>query len=130
MVEPPVWVVSATGTWKSATAAAEPEDDPPGVRARSCGLQVGPGSVKAYSVVTVFPTTIAPAASSRCTTSAVVVATRPDSSGELHPVGHSATSMTSFTPTGNPERPPATDAASIRSAAARAPSGSLETQAL
>ncbi len=35
MVEPPVCVASASGTWKSATAAAEPLDEPPGVRVRS-----------------------------------------------------------------------------------------------
>jgi hypothetical protein len=27
----------------AATAAAEPDDDPPGVRLMSCGLRVGPG---------------------------------------------------------------------------------------
>src|SRR5690242_16039656 len=102
MIEPPVCVLSATGIWKSATAAAEPDDDPPGVRAGSCGLRVRPGSTKAYSVVTVLPTTIAPAASSRRTAFAVADATHPLSSGELHPVGHPATSMTSFTPIGRP----------------------------
>src|SRR5436190_3495652 len=119
MVEPPVCVVSAIGTWKSATAAAEPDDDPPGVHAGSCGLRVGPGSVKAYSVVTVLPTTIAPAASSRCTTLAVTLAMRPASTGELHPVGHPATSITSFTPIGSPASGAPKGAASIRSAAAR-----------
>src|SRR5438045_9532592 len=113
MVEPPVCVVSATGTWKSATAAADPDDDPPGVRVGSCGLRVGPGSVKAYSVVTVLPTITAPAASSRWTTFAVTLAIRPASSGELHPVGHPATSITSFTPTGSPESGPAAGSASI-----------------
>src|SRR6266853_5896792 len=107
MVEPPVCVVSAIGTGKSATAAAEPDDDPPGVRAESCGLRVGPGSVKAYSVVTVLPTTTAPAASRRCMTLAVTVAIRPASKGELHPVGHPATSITSFTATGSPASGPA-----------------------
>ena len=40
---------------KSATPAAEPWDDPPGVRAGSCGLVVGPGWVPANSAVTVLP---------------------------------------------------------------------------
>jgi hypothetical protein len=31
MIDPPVWVPIATGTCPSATAAAEPLDDPPGV---------------------------------------------------------------------------------------------------
>ena len=34
----------ATGTMPSATAAAEPLDEPPGVRSRSCGLRVAPGT--------------------------------------------------------------------------------------
>src|SRR5690606_2992027 len=40
MMEPEVWVPSARGTWPSATAAAEPLDEPPGVRPRLCGLRV------------------------------------------------------------------------------------------
>ena len=60
--EPPVWVPSATGTMKSATPAAEPWDDPPGVRAASCGLVVAPGWVPANSAVTVLPRITAPAA--------------------------------------------------------------------
>ena len=55
MVEPVVWVPIAIGTMKSATAAAEPLDEPAGVRARSCGLRVGPGCRLANSVVTVLP---------------------------------------------------------------------------
>ena len=44
-----------------ATAAAEPLDEPPGVRAASNGLRVGPERPIANSVVTVFPTMTAPA---------------------------------------------------------------------
>ena len=43
MIEPPVCVPKATGTMKSATAAADPLDDPPGVCAGWCGFAVGPG---------------------------------------------------------------------------------------
>ena len=43
MTEPLVWVPTASGTMRAATAAALPEDEPPGVRAGSCGLHVGPG---------------------------------------------------------------------------------------
>ena len=43
------------------TAAAEPLLDPPGVRVRSQGLCVLPGTVAANSVVTVLPTMTAPA---------------------------------------------------------------------
>ena len=55
----------------AATAAALPPDEPPGVRAVSHGLRVGPwasGSVTGRipsSGVLVLPTTIAPAARSR-----------------------------------------------------------------
>ena len=50
-----VCVPSATGTMQSATAAAEPLDEPPGVRARSCGLRVLPGCRFANLVATVLP---------------------------------------------------------------------------
>src|SRR5260370_4214184 len=61
ITEPPVWVPSAAGTWKSATAAAEPLDEPPGVCAGLCGLTVAPGKRLANSVVTVLPMTVPPA---------------------------------------------------------------------
>ena len=54
----------------SATAAAEPLEDPPGVCPRSCGLRVGPGEYAANSVVWVFPRTTAPAARSAATQAA------------------------------------------------------------
>ena len=38
-----VWEPNAIGTMRSATAAAEPLDDPPGVWRGSCGLRVLPG---------------------------------------------------------------------------------------
>src|SRR6185295_16763102 len=44
MTEPPVWLPNATGTIPAATAAAEPQDDPPGVWARLHGLRVGTGA--------------------------------------------------------------------------------------
>ncbi len=44
MVEPIVWVPSASGKNPAATPAAEPWLEPPGVRAGSCGLRVGPGA--------------------------------------------------------------------------------------
>ena len=33
MIDPPTWVPIAAGTMRAATAAAEPDEDPPGVRA-------------------------------------------------------------------------------------------------
>src|SRR3979490_2986315 len=49
----------------SATAAAEPLDEPPGVWAGLCGLAVGPGWRLANSVVTVLPSRMPPAARGR-----------------------------------------------------------------
>src|SRR6266511_3352944 len=68
IVEPPVWLPSASGTMPAATAAADPLDDPPGVWAGLCGLRVLPGVRLANSVVTVLPMITAPAARSRATT--------------------------------------------------------------
>ena len=56
MVEPPVWVPSPMGICRSATAAADPEEEPPGVRDGSWGFRVGgPWLVAANSVVVVLP---------------------------------------------------------------------------
>ncbi len=41
-IEPPPSLPCATGTIPAATAAAEPPEEPPGVRSRSQGLRVGP----------------------------------------------------------------------------------------
>jgi len=43
MMDPAVWLPTASGTMPQATAAAEPLDDPPGVCAGFQGLAVGPG---------------------------------------------------------------------------------------
>ena len=41
--EPLVWLPTVTGAMKAATAAADPLEEPPGVRAGSWGLAVLPG---------------------------------------------------------------------------------------
>jgi hypothetical protein len=41
-IEPPVSLPSAAGTMPAATAAADPPDEPPAMRAASHGLRVGP----------------------------------------------------------------------------------------
>ena len=61
ITEPLVCVPIASGTIPAATAAAEPDEEPPGVRAGSCGLRVLPGVMEASSVVTVLPMITAPA---------------------------------------------------------------------
>ena len=47
VIEPPVWVPTAARHIPQATAAAEPLDEPPGVRPRSQGFRVGGGSTQA-----------------------------------------------------------------------------------
>ena len=64
MTEPPTCVPSAAGTMRAATAAAEPDEEPPGVRAGSKGVVVGPGCAPPNSAVTVLPSTTAPASRS------------------------------------------------------------------
>ena len=71
--EPPMSVPSAMLTQPEATAAPEPPEEPPGVRAGFQGLRVMPHSglcvkpAKANSGVVVLPTTMAPASRKRCT---------------------------------------------------------------
>ncbi|KDS80619.1 hypothetical protein KM22_00723 [Bordetella bronchiseptica KM22] len=67
MVEPPVWVASAAGAMKSATQAAEPPDEPPGVCCGACGLRVAGGAEWANSEVAVLPRMMPPAASMAAT---------------------------------------------------------------
>ena len=72
-IEPPPSLPWATGTIPAATAAAEPPEEPPGVRVRSHGLRVGPvwrGSVVGRipnSGMLVMPTTTKPASRRRRT---------------------------------------------------------------
>src|SRR5258707_2514406 len=61
ITDPPVWLPSASGSMPAATAAAEPDDDPPGVCAGLCGLRVPAGTNEANSVVTVLPAMMPPA---------------------------------------------------------------------
>ena len=70
-IEPPPSLAWAIGTIPEATAAAEPPDEPPGVRPVSHGLRVAPkrrvsvtGRIP-YSGRVVVPTTMKPAALSR-----------------------------------------------------------------
>ncbi len=70
ITEPPVCVPSASGIIPAATAAAEPDDDPPGVCCGLRGLRVAVGSTEANAVVVVLPTILAPACFSIITTAA------------------------------------------------------------
>ena len=102
MTEALVCVPIASGTMALATAAADPDDEPPGVRSAWCGLRVLPGSKVANSVLTVLPRITAPAARNRATTVASRAGVRPACSTLPSSVGMSAVSMMSFTPTGMP----------------------------
>ena len=72
-IEPPPSLPWATGTIPAATAAAEPPEEPPGVRVRSQGFRVAPvcrGSVVGRipnSGMLVMPTTTKPASRRRRT---------------------------------------------------------------
>src|SRR5687768_17599754 len=103
MTEPRVWVPMAIGTKPAATAAADPDDEPPGVWAGFQGLRVLPGARKANSVVTVLPMTRPPRASRRRTTQAEVVGTLEAKIREPIRVGMPRVVMMSFTPTGIPK---------------------------
>ena len=60
----------ATGAIDAATAAAEPLDEPPGVRPRSRGFRVTVGLFAANSVVLVLPRMTAPAVRASATQAA------------------------------------------------------------
>src|SRR5438093_11545594 len=100
MTEPFVCEPIAAGTTPAATAAADPIDEPPGVREGSHGFSVWPGVMNASSAVTVFPSTIAPAASAALTAGHVVVGTRPANRALPFSVGLPAVSTLSLTPIG------------------------------
>ena len=70
MIEPAVCVPKASGTMKSATAAAEPLEEPPGLWAGLCGLTVAPGKRLANSVVTVLLKIVPPGMRSSATQAA------------------------------------------------------------
>lgn len=75
VIEPPVCEPIAPRHMPQATAAAEPLDEPPGVRSRFHGFHVAGGSKLANCVVTVLPKITAPASRSRSTIVASTLAT-------------------------------------------------------
>jgi hypothetical protein len=66
LIDPPVSVPSAAGTSHAATATADPDDEPPGIRLGSQGFFVGakalfsPLPPIAYSSIFVFPNEMNP----------------------------------------------------------------------
>src|SRR3954452_8377774 len=128
ITEPAVCVPKASGAILSATAAAEPLDEPPGVCAGLRGLAVLPGVKQANSVVTVFPNTIAPAARASATQAASAPGRWRAKTPEPYPVGMSAVSIKSLTAIGIPCSGPLGADASQRRAASSAASGSRYCQ--
>ena len=140
LIEPPPSEPVANGTMPLANAAAEPPDEPPGVRSRFQGLRVSPVSPHSvaplcpYSGVVVFPITTQPAARSRATSTESPLAGSVDERREPNRVGRPATSSRSFTasgiPASGPTPSPATKRRSISAAVSRACSASTTTKAL
>src|ERR1700759_669367 len=77
ITEPPVCVPIASGIIPAPTAAADPDDEPPGVCAGLCGLSVAVGSEDANAVVVVLPMMVAPAALSAITIEASAFGCQP-----------------------------------------------------
>src|SRR5215831_4633281 len=97
MIEPPTWVPIAAGTMLAPTAAAEPEDEPPGVRFGSNGLVVGPSSA-----VTVLARINAPAWRSAHTAALSRLGKLPFIAAQPISVGMSLVSSRSFMAIGRP----------------------------
>src|SRR5204862_3807431 len=90
ITEPPVWLPSVTATMPAATAAAEPDDEPPGVCEGLRGLRVPAGCRPANSVVTVLPSTMPPARRTSATIVASVRGRWPPWIGVPYSVGNAA----------------------------------------
>ena len=135
-IEPPPSDAPAAGTRPAATAAAEPPDEPPGVRDRSHGLRVTPPASLAVhgnsisSGTRVIPIGIAPASRSRRSASA---SSGCGCAGDLDPrvVACPANGMSSLMAIGTPARAPRPSIAppSICDAVVQATSGSVSRNA-
>ena len=104
IVDPPVCEPTAQGNRPAATAAADPADEPPGVRSHAAGFRVGAGFKNANSVVAVLPTTTPPARSITPTSAASTRAGTSRCNAEPYAVGSSVVSIMSFKPMGSPAR--------------------------
>ena len=104
--DPAVSVPTASGTWPAATAAADPPEEPPGMRSTSCGLRWAPSCrrtrTRASSSCRERLRLLAAAARPRQRPSWPRRAPGPTSAGTRRPWAGPATSMRSLTPTGTP----------------------------
>src|SRR5439155_18065805 len=111
LIEPPVSEPSAHGASPAATAAAEPPPDPPGTRAGSHGLCVGPyaefsvDEPIANSSVFVLPSTRRPCSLQRSITVASYTGRYPSRILDPAVVGMPFVPITSFTAIGTPSAP-------------------------
>ncbi|MEY3055461.1 MAG: hypothetical protein RL550_1984, partial [Actinomycetota bacterium] len=132
-IDPPPSPAVARVTSPPATADALPPDEPPGVRPCTHGLCVAPFSTVRVtftppnSLAVVSPVRTAPADSSRCTITDVLVALRSANTAHASVSGQLSTRSSSFTPMGTP---PKGREMSARDAASRARSGSRNEKAL
>ncbi len=126
-IEPPVSVPIDSGASKAASAAAEPPPEPPGMRAVSHGLRVGPyaeysvDEPMANSSMFVLPRIVIPAARSRAVTVASYGGRQPSRIFDPQVVGMSIVVKTSLSASGTPASGdaggvPASSAASTRAA--------------
>src|SRR5687768_13341371 len=99
-----VWVPNASGQYPAATAAADPDEEPPGVCSGLRGLRVGPGAKYANSVETVLPRIRAPARFRAATAADSAPASAAAGSRLPPPVGMPSTWKMSLTPTNEPNR--------------------------
>src|SRR5205807_2058735 len=104
---------------RAATAAAEPDDEPPGVCWRFHGLRVGAGSRNANCVVWVLPRMTAPAARRRATAVESFEGRVWANSRAPAVVGMPATSKMSLIPIGTPCSGPRTPPARAPAAPGR-----------
>src|SRR5246127_5687132 len=118
--DPPWSPPRASSTSRAATSAALPLDDPPVSRVVSHGLRTGPeADVKLdpeahRSSQTLLPAIVAPAASSRSTTVASRLGTKPSTARDPFIIGMPATAMLSLTATARPlSGPSAPEAMSV-----------------
>src|SRR3954462_8674340 len=128
LIDPSLSVPTASGARPAATAAAEPDEDPEGVRSRTYGLRVWPptplqplvGRVERtlpHSDRLVLPSTTAPARRRRRTSNASAGIDRA-SAREPAVVGRPETATLSLIRTGSPSSAPTVPRARRRSLAA------------
>ena len=131
MIEPPTWVPIAAGTMRAPTAAAEPDEEPPAVRAGSNGLVVAGGCAPPSSAVVALARTMAPAWRSAQTAALSRFGKFPLNAAQPISVGMSFVSSRSLIAIGMPSIGdsglPAFQRARLASAASRAPASFIET---